>query len=33
VQASLLAYGTHLISLELVTADTLLAFMLYQVSN
>ena len=30
MQASLLAYGAHLISLELVTADTLLAFMLYQ---
>eukprot|EP00802_Teleaulax_amphioxeia_P006827 Tamp_06832.p1 GENE.Tamp_06832~~Tamp_06832.p1 ORF type:complete len:820 (+),score=155.99 Tamp_06832:361-2460(+) len=30
VQAALLMYGSHLIFIDLVTADTLLAFMLYQ---
>ena len=31
VQAAILAYGAHLLAIDLTSADTLLAFMLYQV--
>ena len=30
VQAAILAYGAHLLAIDLTSADTLLAFMLYQ---